>query len=141
MLISYCLSHCVVAVPGTSWLEPVLLWITICMPTGSGKTTLHSFLTGLIDKVRLAGKLKESDPAWCLDEASCEMMGYLMARNNNKMLGLYDEFSTFLAQINVYRGKGLCESYDLATLLSLYDGKSWNRDTGEHVINKLGTLH
>ena len=57
-----------------------------------------------------------------LDEASFEMMGYLMAKNNNKLLGFYDEFSTFLAQINVYRGKGLCESHDLATLLSLYNG-------------------
>ncbi len=47
------------------------------------------------------------------------------------MLGIYDELSTFLAQINVYRGKGLCESHDLATFLSLYTGKSWTQATGE----------
>ena len=93
-------------------------------------TTFH-FLNDIINKVRLGHKLKENDPAWCFDEASFEMMGYLMAKNNNKLLGLYDEFSTFLAQMNVYRGKGLCESHDLATLLSLYNAKSWNRDTGE----------
>lgn len=131
LLVSHCLSHSIVTVPGTNWVEPVLLWLTICMPTGSGKTPLFTFLNDIINKVRLGHKLKEHDPAWCLDEASFKMMGYLMAKNNNKLLGLYDEFSTFLAQINVYRGKGLCESHDLATLLSLYNAKSWNRDTGE----------
>ena len=131
LLVSHRLSHSIVKVPGTNWVEPVLLWLTVCMPTGSGKTPLFTFLNDIINKVRLGDKLKENDPAWCLDEASFEMMGYLMAKNNNKLLGLYDEFSTFLAQMNVYRGKGLCESHDLATLLSLYNAKSWNRDTGE----------
>ena len=47
-----------------------------------------------------------------------------MATNNSKLLGMYDELSSFLAQINVYRGKGLCDSHDLSTFLS------WNRSTG-----------
>lgn len=38
-----------------------------------------------------------------LDEASFEKMGAIMSTNNNKLLGLYDEMSTFLAQINIYR--------------------------------------
>ena len=101
------------------------------MPTGSGKTPLFSFLDELVSRVRVALKLDKNDAAWCLDEASFEMMGYLMAKNDSKLLGLYDEFSTFLSQINVYRGKGLCESHDLATLLSLFIAKSWNRDTGK----------
>ena len=55
------------------------------------------------------------------------MMGALMLKNDNKLMGLYDELSTFMAQINIYRGKGLIESHDLATFLSLYNAKSWNR--------------
>ena len=143
LLISHCLSHCVVKVPGTSWNEPLLIWLTICMPTGSGKTPLFTFLNDLIKRVRSSLKLTETDPVWCLDEASFEMMGFLMARNKNRLLGLYDEFSTFLSQVNVYRGKGLCESHDLATLLSLYNAKSWNRDTGEQntIIMLVSLLH
>ena len=78
--------------------------------------------------------LTENDPVWYLDEASFEMMGFLMARNSYRLLGLYDKFSTFFSQVNVYCGKGLCESHDLATLLSLYNAKSWNLDTGEQPI-------
>ena len=74
--------------------------------------------------------MNHDDPSWFLDEASLEMMGALMSRNDNKLLGLYDELSTFLAQINIYRGKGLIESHDLTTFLSLHRAKSWNRDTG-----------
>jgi len=65
------------------------------MPTGSGKTPLYTFLNDLIQRVRSGLKLTENDPVWCLDEASFEMMGFLMARNNYALLGLYDEFSTF----------------------------------------------
>ena len=67
---------------------------------------------------------------WLLDEASFEKMGELMATNHSKLLGIYDELSTFLAQINVFRGKGLSDSHDLSTFLSLYNGKSWSRATG-----------
>ena len=130
LLTGYCLSQCVVKVPKTNWIEPVLIWLTICMPTGSGKTPLYTFLCNVLNKVRQECNLNHDDPSWFLDEASFEMMGALMSRNDNKLLGLYNELSTFLAQINIYRGKGLIESHDLATFLSLYNAKSWNRDTG-----------
>ena len=43
LLLSFCMSHCTVRVPGTVWVEPVILWIAISMPTGSGKTPLFIF--------------------------------------------------------------------------------------------------
>ena len=113
--------------------EPVVLWIAIVMPTGSGKTPLFGFLTGILQKVRIKLKLTRAHPAWLLDEASFEKMGELMASNQSKLLAMYDELSAFLAQINVYRGKGLCESHELSTFLSLYSGKSWTRCTGEYI--------
>ena len=128
--ISYCLSHCEIAVPGTEWVEPSMLWVTICMPTGSGKTPLFGFLTALLNKVRSKYKLTSTDPAWRADDVSFEKLGDMMANNNNKLLGMYDELSTFLAQMNIYRGKGISDSHELSTFLSLYNGKSWNRDTG-----------
>ncbi len=30
--------------PGTDWVEPALIWLTISMPTGSRKTTVYQFL-------------------------------------------------------------------------------------------------
>lgn len=131
LLVSFFMAHCTISVPKTVWVEPSILWIVIAMPPGSGKTPLFTFLTSILRRVRDKLKLTRSHPPWLLDEASFEKMGELMANNHSKLLAMYDELSTFLAQMNVYRGKGLCESHDLSTFLSLYTGKSWTRATGK----------
>lgn len=128
------MSHCAIQVPETVWIEPAILWIVITMPTGSGKSPLFLFLTKILKSAREKLSLTNMDPPWLLDTASFEKMGELMANNQGRLLGLYDELSSFLAQINVYRGKGLCESQDLSTFLSLYTGKYWNRATGKYLI-------
>lgn len=102
----------------------------IAMPTGSGKMPLFVFLTSILKTVCEKLRLTQIHPPWLLDEASFEKMGELMAKKHSKLLGMYDELTTFLAQINVYRGKGLSDSHDLSTFLSLYNGKSWTRATG-----------
>lgn len=131
LLSSFFLSHSVVKVPDTIWIEPTILWISIVMPTGSGKTPLFSFLTKVLQKVRDKLNIHNKHPPWLLDDTSFEKMGELMATNHAKLLAMYDELSTYLAQINVYRGKGLADSHDLSTFLSLYNGKSWTRATGK----------
>ncbi len=132
LLVSFCLSHCTVAVPGTTWIEPVILWITIGMQTGSGKTPLHSFLIEVLRKVRAKHQPKSSGHPWILDHASFEKMGEIMSINESRLLGCYDQLSTFLAQMNVYRVKGIAESHEFSTFLSLYKGKGWSCVTGEH---------
>ena len=47
-----------------------------------------------------------------------------MAANGVRLLGLYDEFSTFLSQLNLYRGKDFTLSHELALFLQLYNGHS-----------------
>ena len=105
------MSHSTVEVEPTEWVEPVLLWIAICMPTGSGKTALCKFLKSLIDKARANCKLTKADTSWCLDDQSFEKMGSLMSENHCKLIGLYDELAVFLSQINVFRGCGLSDSF------------------------------
>ena len=53
LLVSFFMAHSAVKVPRTMWIEPVVLWIAIVMPTGSGKTPLFGFLTGILQKVRI----------------------------------------------------------------------------------------
>lgn len=59
---SYMLSPSVVKVPGTDWAEPVFTWLTIAMPTGSGKSTLFRHLYSLLHGVRSKCGLIDSDP-------------------------------------------------------------------------------
>lgn len=44
MIIGFVASHSDIEVEGIDWVEPVLVWVAICMPTGSGKSTLCKFL-------------------------------------------------------------------------------------------------
>ena len=43
----------------------------------------------------------------------------------------YDELTTFLTQINLFKGKGISDSHDLALFLQLYNGFGWSRKTGK----------
>ena len=129
-----CISHSVVEVEGTDWVEPVLLWLSICMPTGSGKSSLCKCLRKLVKDARSNCGLDDTQPSWFLDDQSFEKMGALMSENHWKLLGLYDELPMFLSQIKVFREKGLSESHELALLLQLYGGSQWVRKTGK--LNK-----
>ena len=135
MLISYCFSHAVLNRFRKDWFEPMILWIVIVMPTGAGKSTLFKFLRGSLDTVRkrviASGKDTSNNdalPDWAVEEASMEKMGAMMAENGNKLIGLYDEITHFLTQINVYSNHGLSDTHDLAMFLQLYNGLPWSRN-------------
>jgi len=75
------------------------------------------FLMSILQKVRDELHFTSLHPLWLLEDATFEKMGDLIATNHSKLLGMYDELSTFSAQINVYRGKGQLDSNDLSTFL------------------------
>ena len=130
LIVSFAMSHAVVEVENTDWLEPILLWISVCMPTGSGKSSLCKWLRQIVEDVHAMSTNDES-PSWFLDDQSFEKMGALMHANHSKLLGLYDELPMFLTQINVFRGKGLSDSHELAVFLQLYGANPWVRKTGK----------
>ena len=60
------MSHAVVSVPGTEWVEPVYSWVLISMPTGSGKSILVKYLMTFLEKAGRQGRqcgLDETSPA------------------------------------------------------------------------------
>lgn len=87
------LSLASVRVPSTEWCEPVLLWMTVRMPTGIEKSTLFKRLYSLLQMVRQMCGQDDHDPVWMLDDATFEKMGALMKENSARLLGLYDEFA------------------------------------------------
>ena len=90
------LSPASVEVPNTDWCEPVPLWMTVCMPTGSGKSTLFKHIYNLLQLTRELCGQGERDPVWATDDTTFEKMGVLMSRNSARLLGLYDELAAFL---------------------------------------------
>lgn len=128
---SYMLSPSIVKAPGTSWEEPVLVWLTICMPTGSGKSVLFKHIFSLLQVIRQKCGLSEKDPSWIFDDATLEKMGAMMHDNCSRLLGLYDEITAFLTKINLFRGRTLSDSHECSQFLQLYNGHGWRKDTGD----------
>ena len=64
------------------------------------------------------------------EDAAFEKMGAIMADNGCRIFGMYDELTTFLTQINLYKGRGLADSHELALFLQLYNGHPLTRNTG-----------
>ena len=118
------------AVDGTDWVEPVILWLTVVMPTGSGKSSVFRYVLKLLDMARGKRALPPNAPSWTLHEASFEKMGAIMDENSGRLLGIYDELTTFLTQINLYKKGGVADSHDLPVFLQLYNGHPWSRKTG-----------
>ena len=52
ILTSFLLSPAVVAVPSTDWVEPALIWLSICMTTGTRKSTVYQYLLNVLRMVR-----------------------------------------------------------------------------------------
>lgn len=131
LIVSFTMSHSTVHVEGTDWIEPVILWLSVCMPTGSGKSTLCKYLKQLVEEARSGSDIAD-DVSWMSDDQSFEKLGALMDENHAKLLGLYDELAMFLSQMNVMKGKGVTDSYEASVFLGLYGGNPWIRRTGMH---------
>ena len=128
-LTGFLISPSTVQVDVTDWNEPVLIWECVCMPTGSGKSPLCHYIAKLLQEIR---QRTGDSASWQIEDATFEKMGELMSCNGGRILGMYDELTTFLTQINLYRGRGLADSHELALFLQLYNGYFWTRNTGIH---------
>ena len=71
----------------------------------------------------------DADPSWILQDATFEKMGVIMAENDGRLLGLFDELSAFLTKIRLYSNRGLTDSHELAMFLELYNANPWTRTT------------
>ena len=121
------------------WSEPLIAWLVTVMPTGSGKTTLCKFLNNVVDEVKKrmysGGKEEIADHDWVAGECSIERLGFTMSENGNRLMGIYDEVSHFLTQMNLLKSKGqLTDTQELSILLQLYNGFAWSRKTGKPMV-------
>ena len=64
------MSPSIIEVTGTDWKEPILVWLTVCMQSGGGKSTLFRHIYKLIERIRSELHLKDNDPSWVFEDAS-----------------------------------------------------------------------
>ena len=70
IVISFAMSHAAIQVEGTEWVEPVLVWVAVCMPPGSGKSSMCKLMKGLLNEAYT--KTSKGAPCWFLDDQSLE---------------------------------------------------------------------
>ena len=75
ILTSFALSPAVVEVPSTDWVEPVLIWLTICMTTGTRKSTVYQYLLSLLRTVRAKVGCKGKPSRVCCPGLPCQFLG------------------------------------------------------------------
>ena len=66
ILTSFALSPAVIAVPTTDWVEPALIWLTICMTTGTRKSTVYHYLLSLLRTARAKVGCKGERITFCM---------------------------------------------------------------------------
>ena len=128
-IVSFSMSHSVVNVEDMDWNEPVLVWLSICMPTGCGKFSLYKYLHRLVNDTHIQCG-QDGEESWLLNDQSFEKLGEMIQRNYGKLLGWYDELPMFISQLNICRGRALNDSQQVAIFLQLYGGDRWARRTG-----------
>ena len=101
-----------------------------CQPEAE---SLLLYLLKPVNFVHQELKIPDGFPSWYLDVATFEKMGALMDENDGWLLGIYDEMTTFLMQINLYKSRGHTDSHDVAVFLQHYNGHPWSRKTGKHI--------
>ena len=79
-------------------------------------------------------KLQEAEVdtrQWLLSDQTFEKLGEMMSQNDCKMLGLYDELTNWLSQVNLYSGnKGLLDTHEFTKVLEFFSATGWSRQTG-----------
>lgn len=73
--IEFCTITITCQVPGTDWSEPVLAWLTISIPTGSG--IINLFSASLLNDLRNPFEcgVSENEPTWVFDNGTLEKNG------------------------------------------------------------------
>ena len=68
---------------------------------------------------------------WEMKDTSFQKMGATMSDNDGRLIGLFDELSSFLSKINIFNGRSVSDGNELSMFLELFNGNSWSRNTGK----------
>lgn len=100
-----------------AWKEPAIMWFVVAAKKGEKKTAalrlIRQALEG-IEKERIqdweadiSDNKPKTPPQLLVDNFSFEELHSVMKRNGNQTLGLFDEMSSFYAQLDLFKHTGM----------------------------------
>ena len=108
------------------WSEPIILCGVVVAHKGQKKSPalgcFHRELTKIEEELK--SDTSEIQPRIFVEHFSFEELHYTMKRNNNRILGLYDELSLLYEQLDRYKAG----QADRKNILTLINGGCWRRN-------------
>ncbi len=104
-----------------TWTEPSILWFVVAAKKGEKKTAALRVLRKPLEQIQgemvdsweadIADDKPKTPPQLLVDNFSFEELHSIMKRNGNQMLGMFDEMSSFYAQLDLFKHTGLHSLY------------------------------
>ena len=63
------------------------MWLSVNMPTGSGKSSLFKYLVDITNQIRKESGCSDEEPQWFVGDSTFEKMGALMSEIRDASLG------------------------------------------------------
>ena len=102
-----------------NWLEPAILWFIVAAKKGEKKTAAVRVVRRPLEKLQddLIKEWEQAEdtskpktpPQLLVDNFSFEELHSVMKRNGGQVLGIFDEMSSFYAQLDLFKHTGWCK--------------------------------
>ncbi len=99
-----------------TWTEPSILWFVVAAKKGEKKTAALRVLRKPLERIQremvesweadIADDKPKTPPQLLVDNFSFEELHSIMKRNGHQMMGMFDEMSSFYAQLDLFKHAG-----------------------------------
>ena len=100
-----------------TWTEPSILWFVVAAKKGEKKTAALRVLRKPLEQLQqkmvnnweadISDEKPKTPPQLLVDNFSFEELHAIMKRNGNQMMGMFDEMSSFYAQLDLFKHTGM----------------------------------
>ena len=100
-----------------AWKEPAIMWFVVAAKKGEKKTAALRLIRQALEGVEkeriqeweadISDDKPKTPPQLLVDNFSFEELHSVMKRNGNQTLGLFDEMSSFYAQLDLFKHTGM----------------------------------
>ena len=114
-----------------TWTEPSILWFVVAAKKGEKKTAALRVLRKPLEQLQqkmvnnwedISDEKPKTPPQLLVDNFSFEELHAIMKRNGNQMMGMFDEMSSFYAQLDLFKHTGMLIYHLFITIIIDY---SW----------------
>ena len=100
-----------------TWVEPSIMWLVVAAKKGEKKTAALRVIRRPFERIQeefikewkedISDDKPQTPPQLLVDNFSFEELHCILKRNGNQVLGMFDEMSSFYAQLDLFKHTGM----------------------------------